>query len=166
MDHRVLEEKLRDLHSASFGWALACCAYDRDEAEDVLQTVYLKIIEGRARFAGLSSFRTWLFSVIRITAKEARRRHLRLRLALERFGIHRAVFSGYSFVSGRSEATDIRTALKSLSPRQREALELVFYHGLSIEEAAEVMRVSAGTARTHYERGKQALRKKLGIDKR
>ena len=43
-------------------------------AEDVLQTSYLKILDGRARFGGRSSFKTFLFGVIRHTAAEDRRR--------------------------------------------------------------------------------------------
>jgi len=35
---------------------------------------YLKILEGRARHAGGSAFKTWLFGVIRMTAREQRRR--------------------------------------------------------------------------------------------
>ena len=38
---------------------------------------------------------------------------------------------------------------------------MVFYHEHSISEAAEIMGVSLGTARTHYERGKEGLRKRL-----
>src|SRR5437870_12826225 len=84
----ALEQELRSLHSASFAWAVACCGYRRDEAEDVLQSVYLKMIEGRARFHGTSSFKTWLFGVIRLTAKEKDRQILRERLGLVQFGIH------------------------------------------------------------------------------
>src|SRR6266851_1394140 len=83
-----LEQELRSLHSASFAWAVACCGYRRDEAEDVLQSVYLKMIEGRAHFHGKSSFKTWLFGVIRLTAKEKHRQTVRERLGLARFGVH------------------------------------------------------------------------------
>src|SRR6202165_5671109 len=70
MERENLESALEALHPASFGWALSCCHRDREEAEEVLQVSYLKIIEGKARFEGRSSFKTWLFAVIRHTALE------------------------------------------------------------------------------------------------
>src|ERR1051326_7668431 len=85
MEIADLKAELERLHSASFGWALSCCRRDATEAEEVLQTVYLKILEGKARFRGESSLKTWLFAVIRKTAAtEYRRRLLRsLRLVAE-----------------------------------------------------------------------------------
>src|SRR4030095_5461673 len=78
MEIAELKAELERLHSASFGWALSCCRRDRTEAEEVLQTVYVKILEGKARFSGESSLKTWLFAVIRKTAAtEYRRRLLR-----------------------------------------------------------------------------------------
>ena len=50
----------------------------------------------------------------------------------------------------------------ALPARQRELLHLVFYHDLSIAEAAGILGVAVGTARTHYERGKARLRQWLG----
>ena len=48
-----------------------------------------------------------------------------------------------------------------LSRRQRQVLELVFYHDLSVRQAAGVLGVGLGTARVHYERGKKALSEAL-----
>src|SRR6185312_12282842 len=74
MERAELERELERLHAACWGWALACCARDRDAAEDTLQSAYLRILSGTARFDGRSSVRTWVFGVIRRTALEERRR--------------------------------------------------------------------------------------------
>lgn len=48
----TLRRGIEQLHPASFARARACCAFRRDEAQDVLQTVYLKLLAGRARYHG------------------------------------------------------------------------------------------------------------------
>lgn len=164
MDEAELKAQLEMLHRESFGWALACAGRDPLEAEGVLQSVYLKILDGRARFEGRSSFKTWLFAVIRLTARERRRRQLLSRFRLLPYD----ALTGHSHQDSQNESvyqTEIqrifRNALAKLPARQRETLHLVFYHDLSLTEAAEVMKVSVGSARTHYERGKARLRKLL-----
>jgi len=39
----------------------------------------------------------------------------------------------------------------------------VFAHEHTIEQAAAVLGLGLGTARTHYARGKQALRRRMGL---
>lgn len=163
-DKDLLRSQLEEHHEECFGWALACCAGRRHHAEDALQAAYLKVLEGRARFAGRSSFRTWIFGVIRLSALEQYRRGFRNRIF--GFGVLRAeevdmTTGADDLVIASETTTTVRRALARLSPRQRQVLHLVFYHDFSIEDAAAVLGVAVGTARTHYERGKAMLRKRL-----
>jgi len=177
MDDVELKRELERAHADCFGWAMACCRRDRDDAEEVLQTVYLTVLDGRARYDGRSSFRTWLFGVIRLTAASERRKAWLRGLLLERESGKREGGSGKreagilapdSFpapdaeVELESRRQSLGQSLASLAARQREVLQLVFYHDLTVEEAATVMGVSVGSARTHYARGKARLATLLG----
>jgi RNA polymerase sigma-70 factor (ECF subfamily) len=158
MEISELKAELEKLHPASFGWALNCCARNRAEAEEVLQTVYLKILQGKAIYRGESKLQTWLFAVIRKTAiSERRKQWLRTLIA---FPVTTSNELESEFE--RSEMQQrFQQALAQLPARQRETLHLVFYQDLSLSEAAEVMNISVGSARRHYERGKKRLRAAL-----
>jgi RNA polymerase sigma-70 factor (ECF subfamily) len=150
--------EIERLHAAGFAWSMACCERSRERAEDVLQTSYLKILDGRARFQGRSSFKTFLFGVIRRTAAEERRRT----------AIGRLIFGSAASVEpsapedGPADRLAFRTALSSLARRQREVLELVFSMGMTLQEAADTLSISVGSARVHYARGKKRLAALLG----
>jgi RNA polymerase sigma-70 factor (ECF subfamily) len=165
MDSAELRNELVTLHRESYGWALACCSRDATEAENVLQTVYLKVLAGKARFNGRSAFKTWLFAVIRNTAADFRRREWLRRLRLNNRSedvTSAASRSGFEEAIYQTEIQSLlRRWLEALPRRQQEVLQLVFYHDLSLAEAAEVMRVSTGSARTHYERAKKQLRRQM-----
>jgi RNA polymerase sigma factor (sigma-70 family) len=162
MDSVELRDQLEKHHREGYGWALMCCSRNPTEAENVLQTVYLKVLEGRARFDGKSAFKTWLFAVIRKTAIDYRRREMLRRLRLMQH--HEAT----AHVSYRSRFDDevyraevqtlFRQALAALPRRQQQVLHLVFSHDLSLAEVARVLGISIGSVRTHYERGKKQLR--------
>ncbi len=162
-----LERQLEQHHGAAFGWAMSCCGWDRATAQDVLQTAYLKVVQGRAKYGRQSSFKTFLFGVIRRTAAEHRRvAALRRVLPLSKLdgrpeGRSREIDPGLA-VERSEESERLVAALGKLPRRQREVLHLVFYQDLSIAEAADVIGVSLGTARTHYERGKEKLRALFG----
>jgi RNA polymerase sigma factor (sigma-70 family) len=159
-----LAARLEALHDASFGWAVHCCDGDGDNAADVLQASYVKVLGGRAVFEERSSFRTWLFGVIRFTALEMRRRGARELALAARIEPGEPPPSAEAAMVAAEEQAQLQHALAQLPERQREVLHLVFYHELSVSEAAEVMEVSVGSARVHYDRGKKRLRTLLSTD--
>jgi len=159
--------ELARVHPQGFAWAVRCCRGDRTEAEDVLHLAYAKVLDGRARFERRSSFQTWLFGVIRHTAREHARREWLRHNGLVRWWQQRKMDPGLGHEqveepSRADEITRLKTALTRLSNRQAEVLHLVFYQELTIQEAADVLHLPVGTARTHYERGKARLRRLLG----
>jgi RNA polymerase sigma factor (sigma-70 family) len=156
MQRAELGQELEELHPASYAWALGCCRRNRDDAEEVLQTVYVMVLDGRAKFDGRSAFKTWLFGVIRKTATAVYRRRTIRNALLLRF------FDRNSRVDPPVPEPHLVKSLAQLPRRQREVIELVFYHDLTVEAAAAVMGVSAGSARVHYDRAKTRLRALLG----
>src|SRR5262249_37293009 len=147
--------EIERLHAAAFAWAMACCRRDRERAEDVLQTSYLKVLDGRARFDGRSAFKTFLFGVIRRTAAEERRR-----AGLAQIFHRRSPAPPSPNADGDAASVErlaLRRALARLPRRQREVLELVVSFGMTLEESAQTLAISPGSASVHYHRGKKRL---------
>jgi RNA polymerase sigma-70 factor (ECF subfamily) len=164
MDDLQLRAELERHHESSYGWALNCCRLDAPKAEDVLQAAYLKVLDGRARYGGRAAFKTWLLAVIRRTADDERRRDWLGRLGLvRRARMSQAVEpDAPQDLAHRTELqAAFQQALAALPRRQQQVLHLVFYQDLSLSEAAEVLSVSVGAVRRHYERGKQRLRDRM-----
>ena len=162
-DSRELEVRLGELHSASFAWACSCCGWNEADAEDVLQESYVKVISGRAVYSGRSTFRTWLFGIIRLTALEHARGRKSHDTRKERFAAEVAVDrpnveADFGGIEADERSLRLRSALEELPARQKEVLHLVFYEDVTIREAADIMEVSIGSARVHYDRGKKRLR--------
>lgn len=160
---RISLTELEALHSECFGWAMSRCRYDADAAEEVLQASYGAIVSGKARYQGRATLKTWLFAVITRQAS-SHFRSLRYRLrALEQLVTlaDPVPADDGDSVDRRVAANAVRRALEQLSRRQRDVIELVFYRDLTVEQAAQVMGVSVGSARQHYARAKHKLSRTL-----
>jgi RNA polymerase sigma-70 factor (ECF subfamily) len=169
MDDDALRAELERLHPESYGWALGCCGHDPAQAEEILQMAYLKILDGRARYRGEASFKTWLLALIRKTAADEWRRKNRRDAHVRAWELENDFDVVEAPIGDARERAEIQsallTALATLTARQQEVLQLVFYHDLSLSEAAAVMGIAIGSVRTHYERGKERLRECLKQEK-
>ena len=158
-------QALADLHDSAYRWALTCSGFDAESAREVLQMVYVEILTGRAVYDGRSSLKTWLFAVVRNTtlrlAEGARRtRVLEDRLAAT-VGEDDGVDACARDLGHHQTRQAILSALETLSPQQRQVIELTCYHELTVAEAARVMGISLGSARQHFHRAKRSLAEAL-----
>jgi RNA polymerase sigma-70 factor (ECF subfamily) len=147
------------LHAEAWSWAVLCCRGDRQGAHDVLHDAYVQILSGRATFKRRSSFKTWVFGVIRVVAMATRRRRLLRDFLFEPIGPVAESIAAPE-VAPRAPPR-LLAAMRALPRRQNEIVTLVFAHDLTLEEAASVMSISIGAARQHHARAKQKLRAAL-----
>ena len=151
MNRTQLDHLLKIHHRDAYLWARQCCSFNDDLAKDVLQQVYLKILEGKAKLNDEEKAKTWIFSIIRYTAID------HLRKTGKFISIEDA--EEIAEIEEEIDLTDYKAIISLLPRMQQEVILMVFYHQMTIEQSAEVLQISLGTARTHYERGKKNLKK-------
>lgn len=133
---------------------------DRRLAEELLQDVMLAAWRSAAAFRGDARVRTWLLTIAHNRSINALRRR---RLATVQL-THREVDPRAAAGGQPERATDrldLRHAVANLPDDQRGALELVFFHELSVAEAAQVLGIAEGTVKSRLHRARGTLRVRL-----
>jgi|SRR5580765_3278081 RNA polymerase sigma-70 factor (ECF subfamily) len=137
---------------------------DQHEAEDITQEVFLAIFLQRERFdESRGSVKTWILQFAYFKSL-LRRRYLRIRKFYEQEEYSESqdfrAASGSDLVglSSADWATLVESGLASLSPKQRQVMELVHFEGFTLQETAEKIRESFANTRNYYYRGLKALR--------
>lgn len=139
------------------------------DADDVTAAVFLVIWEQRARLPHADQdLRMWCYGIARNKLREhlrsARRRVTRGTTA--RTDNPAAGLMDPAVVAIQNEDTArVHTALRLLDAKSRELVMLINWDGLSIAEAARLMRMNESTARTRYARARTRLRDLLSSQK-
>ena len=144
----------------AYGVALSIVGTPQD-AEDAVQTAFVRALGRIGQLRPGSPFGPWFFSVLRSTALNLRRR--------EGLRSHPAIpdtTAGEDQPDRELDRTLTRErvleALETLPEQQRTAVVLYDLQGFSHKEIAESLGVAAGTSRAHVHHGRRALRDILG----
>jgi RNA polymerase sigma-70 factor, ECF subfamily len=133
---------------------------NRSIAEETVSDVFLEAWRHAARFEMKSQVSTWLLAIARNKALAAMRRRSESQLDSEEslLTIEDPADNPEECLDKQSRGTAIRLCLKRLSPAHREVIDLVYYHGKSVGEVAEIVGIPAGTVKTrmHYARSRMA----------
>lgn len=137
---------------------------DRSRAEDVVQDAFLGLYRNWDRLSDPANALTYVRSSVLNGCRTALRTQIRAerrdRVAAARDG--RPPFdSTEAAVLLSEEHQEVIAAVRKLARRQREALMLRYYLGLSNEETAWVMGVSTGTVKSAISRAITALARTL-----
>ncbi|MFO1361006.1 MAG: sigma-70 family RNA polymerase sigma factor [Burkholderiales bacterium] len=142
-----------------------------DWAEEVLQDCYVSIWNNAGAYApGLSAPLTWMTSIVRNRCLDWLRRP-NLEVVLQRPDddgddpLEAIAADGPGPLEQLAHAADARAlaaCLAQLDAKQRQAIVLAFYDGLSHSELASHMRQPLGTVKTWVRRGLERLKGCLG----
>src|SRR5258707_11083426 len=132
---------------------------DEALADDLLSDVFLDVWRQAASFEARSSVSTWLLAIARHKALSARRRRTDAELDDElASSLVDPADDPELVLQKKNQAEVVRQSLARLSLEHGEVIDLVYYHGKSVKEVAEIVGISEATVKTRmfYARKKLA----------
>jgi RNA polymerase sigma-70 factor (ECF subfamily) len=136
---------------------------DPTAASDVTQQVFLKLIDGMAKYRGDSAFSTWLYRIV-VNACVDRSRRWRAEAATEPAVLDEMPARGSSHedLFARGElAQSVQDAIAALPPTLRLPILLRYFDELSYAEMAAALHCSIGTISSRLSRGHRLLARRL-----
>ncbi len=148
---------------------------DRSLAEDLAQEVFLRVYRARERYEARARFSTWLFRIATNVARNSRRSQSRKKEVSitvkdsggmpirveEQLAVEKSSLMPVRQLH-RSELQEVvRTAMETLGERQKTALLLNKFQGMSYAEIGEVMELTPAAVKSLLSRARENLRDKL-----
>lgn len=157
-DERSLEECYRDHAPLVRNYLVRFVG--RDEADDLCQQVFFELWRGRRRIDPERGPVALLLAIARRRAIDhlRRRRHVVVDVESLRDLVGA---NGDDLLERLAWTSEVRAALATLSPDQRECLELAYVEGLSQREVAERLGVPLGTVKARTARALRRLAERI-----
>lgn len=122
---------------------------NQEAAEDLVSEVFLEVWRHAGRFEGRCRVATWLLTITRNLAVSMLRRRPMERLdGREVAAIPDHADDPEAAIQKKQQNAILAHCLTRLSLAHREVLDLVYYHGRSIDEVAAIVRVPPSTVKT------------------
>ncbi len=139
-----------NMYSKSLFSVISNLVKEREEAEDVLQEVFVKIWKNIDTYnEGKGRFYTWIVNIARNTAIDKLRskgfNNSRKNLPSDNF-VH--LLDDNSRTTNMIDVIGIRDFVKKLKPKCIQIIELLFFKGYTQQEASEELEIPLGTVKT------------------
>lgn len=137
-----------------------------DTADDILQSVFIKIWESRLVIDTKRSFKSFIYQIAQNTVfdnfrKEARHRVLASSAARQREELEQSESPTEKWIGAKEDKTMLENAVSKLPPRRREIYQLCKLEGLTYDQVSEIMGISTSTINDHIVKASKALREYL-----
>ena len=125
--------------------------HDHEDASDLSQETFLKAYQGLKKFKRQSSFHTWLYRItVNLCINYLRKKQSRQFVELD----EKTSSIEYPDILNQLELEELQgrvsDAVNLLPEKQRAAIILRIYHGLSHKEISDILGCSVGTVKANY----------------
>ncbi len=133
-----------------------------EHVEELVQDTFVRAFESLSTFRSEASLRTWLFTILRRLALD-RRRSERARQDLADALPERSAggFDALDDLVADETQSRVDSAVRQMTPMQRDVFTLRVSEGLSYKEIANVLGSTEGAARVHYHNALRAVKEAL-----
>lgn len=138
---------------------------DWDMAEDVVQETFLRLIKASKKYEPDARLTTWLYRVVVNLCIDHQRKSRTMSLPLEKIVDHLPAQDSDDSIEKMELATIVQNAVSGLPDRQRVALILHRYDGLSHSEISAITGWSTSAVESLLVRAYRNLRDKLKKNK-
>ena len=136
---------------------------DTTMAEDLVSQVFLDVWRTAGQFEGRSQVSTWLLSIARFKALTALRQRKHEDIDQEDvLEIADGADTPEASLDRNNTSAILRACVAKLSPAHREIIDLVYYHGKSIDEIARITGAGQATVKTRMFYARKHLAELLG----
>jgi len=132
-----------------------------EDAEDVIQEVFVKVFRNLHTFQGESTLGAWIKKITVNTALNFIRKAKRNNSTALSEGMDIPEIME-EIDTARYSMAQIHHAIKQLPERCRIVLSLFLIEGYQHQEIAEILDITASTSKTQYRRGRQLLQEIIG----
>ncbi len=129
---------------------------DRDLAEDLAQTAFVRVYRKLRQWRADAAFSSWMFAVAYSVYRSEMRRTRPKTIPLESAG-HEAISTDDSH-QAIDRAELVRSAVASLPPRYRDVMILFYFYEMDVAKTSATLGVPQGTVKARLHRARAMLR--------
>ena len=135
------------------------------DVADLIQSTFVACVEGQDRYEGAGSFKGWLLGIaFRLLCRHYRsKRRLSARIEFESVSAADLAPSPTEVLAAQQEERLVLAALRRIPLEHQTLLELVFWEDFTAADAAAVLGIPLGTAKSRIRRAHQLLREALAL---